>query len=162
MATGVERFLEVAGGVLGRPIEVRTFPEGTRTAEDAARAVGCDVAQIVKSLVFMADDAPVLALTSGANRVDTARLAEVLGARGVRRADADEARAASGFAIGGTPPFGHPAPVRTVLDPDLLAFGEIWAAAGAADAVFALTPSELRDAAGATVAAFREERPDAR
>ena len=90
------------------------------------------------------------------------RKTELPGARGVRRADADEARAASGFAIGGTPPFGHPAPVRTVLDPDLLAFGEIWAAAGAADAVFALTPSELRDAAGATVAAFREERPDAR
>lgn len=162
MATGVERFLEVAGGVLGRAIEVRTFPEGTRTAEDAARAVGCDVAQIVKSLVFMADDAPVLALTSGANRVDTRRLAEVLGAGGVRRADADEARAASGFAIGGTPPFGHPAPVRTVLDPDLMAFEQVWAAAGSADSVFALSPAELREASGATVAPFREERDVAR
>jgi prolyl-tRNA editing enzyme YbaK/EbsC (Cys-tRNA(Pro) deacylase) len=136
MATGVERFLEVAGG--------------------------CDVAQIVKSLVFMADDTPVLALTSGANRVDTARLAEVLGAGGVRRADADEARAASGFAIGGTPPFGHPAPIRTVLDPDLMAFEQVWAAAGSADSVFAIAPVELREAAGATVAAFREDRPPAR
>ena len=124
--------------------------------------LGCDVAQIVKSLVFMADDTPVLALTSGANRVDTARLAEVLGAGGVRRADADEARAASGFAIGGTPPFGHPAPIRTVLDPDLMAFEQVWAAAGSADSVFAIAPVELREAAGATVAAFREDRPPAR
>jgi prolyl-tRNA editing enzyme YbaK/EbsC (Cys-tRNA(Pro) deacylase) len=156
MAGGIERFLEAAS-VLGHEVEVRRFPEGTRTAEDAARAIGCTVGQIVKSLVFMADDRPVLALTSGANRVDTARLAALLGAAAVRRADADEARAASGFAVGGTPPFGHPTPLETVFDPDLEVFAEIWAAAGTPDAVFATTPSELLRVTGARVAAFREE-----
>ena len=156
MAGGIERFLEAAS-VLGHEVEVRRFPEGTRTAEDAARAIGCTVGQIVKSLVFMADDRPVLALTSGANRVDTARLAAVVGAKMVRRADADEARAASGFAVGGTPPFGHPTPLETVLDPDLEAFAEIWAAAGTPDAVFPTTPAELLRVTGARVAAFREE-----
>lgn len=161
MAGGVERFLEAAT-VLGHEVEVRRFPEGTRTAEDAARAIGCEVAQIVKSLVFMADDRPVLALTSGANRVDTARLALVVGAGKVRRADADEARAASGFAVGGTPPFGHPSRLETVLDPDLAALGEIWAAAGAPDAVFRTTPEELLKVTGARVEAFREEPGSAR
>lgn len=142
MAGGRERFLEAAA-VLGHAVEVRTFPEGTKTAEDAARAVGCDVAQIVKSLVFMADDRPVLALTSGANRVDTAALARVAGASAVRRATPEEARAASGYAVGGTPPFGHPAPIPTFLDRDLLAHATVWAAAGTPDAVFATTPAEL-------------------
>lgn len=152
----MERFLEAAA-VLGHEVEVRRFPEGTRTAEDAARAIGCTVGQIVKSLVFIADERPVLALTSGANRVDTARLATVVGASRVRRADADEARAASGFAVGGTPPFGHPAPIETVFDPDLEAFAEIWAAAGTPDAVFQTTPAELLRVTGARIAAFREE-----
>ncbi|MFM7719301.1 MAG: YbaK/EbsC family protein [Actinomycetota bacterium] len=156
MASGIERFLEAAT-VLGHEVEVRRFPEGTRTADDAARAIGCDVAQIVKSLVFMADDRPVLALTSGANRVDTGRLAALVGARAVRRADAEEARAASGFAVGGTPPFGHPQPLTTVLDPDLTVHAEIWAAAGTPDAVFRTTPEELLRVTGATVAPFREE-----
>lgn len=156
MASGVERFTDAAS-VLGHGIEVRRFPEGTRTAEDAARAIGCAVGQIVKSLVFMADDQPVLALTSGANRVDTGRLAAVLGAKQVRRADADEARAASGYAVGGTPPFGHPQPLRTLIDPDLLGYEEIWAAAGTPDSVFRTTPEELQRITGATVEAFREE-----
>ena len=95
---------------LGHEVEVRRFPEGTKTAEAAARAVGCDVGQIVKSLVFVAGDEPVLALTSGANRVDTRRLASLAGASDARRADPEEARAATGFAVGGTPPFGHPDP----------------------------------------------------
>src|SRR5690242_6423962 len=94
----------------GVAIEVRRFPAGTRTAADAARAVGCDVGQIVKSLVFIADGAPVVALVSGADRLDPARLASLLGAAAVRRADGDEARQASGFAIGGIPPFGHTDP----------------------------------------------------
>ena len=156
MASGVERFLEAAS-VLGHEVEVRRFPEGTRTADDAARAIGCEVGQIVKSLVFMADDRPVLALTSGANRVDTGRLAALVGARQVRRADAEEARAASGFAVGGTPPFGHPQPLPTLLDPDLAAYGEVWAAAGTPDAVFRTTTDELARVTGATVAPFREE-----
>ena len=94
-----------AASEAGLQIDVERFPEGTRTAADAARAVGCDVAQIVKSLVFMADAAPILALASGANRVDAQRLGAALSAAGVRRADGDEARAATGFAIGGIPPF---------------------------------------------------------
>lgn len=112
--------------------------------------------QIVKSLVFIADGRPVLALTSGANRVDADRLAALAGAEHVRRASPEEARAATGFAVGGTPPFGHPEPVRAFLDPDLLSFEEVWAAAGTPDAVFRTTPQELRRTANAQAADFRE------
>lgn len=150
MTGAVDRFLEAAA-VLGHPVEVRRFPEGTRTAEDAARAIGCDVAQIVKSLVFMGDDRPLLALTSGANRVDTERLASLAGVSTVRRATLEEARDATGFAVGGTPPFGHPEPVRTFMDRDLRRHGEIWAAAGTPDAVFRTTPEELQRTAKAQV-----------
>jgi Cys-tRNA(Pro) deacylase len=156
MSRAIDRFMDAAA-VLNHDVEVRRFPQGTRTAEDAARAIGCDVAQIVKSLVFMADDgAPVLALTSGANRVDTDRLAAIAGARSVRRASPEEARAATGFAVGGTPPFGHPNPVRTFLDRDLLAFGEVWAAAGTPDAVFRTEPGELERVTGAEIADFKD------
>jgi prolyl-tRNA editing enzyme YbaK/EbsC (Cys-tRNA(Pro) deacylase) len=151
-----ERFL-VAARVLGHPVEVRRFPEGTKTAEDAARAIGCMVGQIVKSLVFVADDRPVLALTSGANRVDTARLAALAGASSARRATPEEARAATGFAVGGTPPFGHPERVRTFLDRDLLRFEEVWAAGGTPDSVFRTSPWELRRTALAEVADLKEE-----
>jgi prolyl-tRNA editing enzyme YbaK/EbsC (Cys-tRNA(Pro) deacylase) len=133
---------------------VQRFPEGTKTAEDAARAIGCDVAQIVKSLVFMADDRPVLALTSGRNRVDTDALAGLAGAFTVRRATPDEARAATGFAVGGTPPFGHPQPITAFLDVDLTAHDEVWAAAGTPHAVFPLSPEELRRVSRATEARF--------
>lgn len=155
MSRAIDRFLEAAS-VLGHPVEVRRFPEGTKTAQDAARAVGCEVGQIVKSLVFMADGTPLLALTSGANRVDVDRLAEVAGAGEVRRATPEEARTATGFAVGGTPPFGHPERVRTFLDRDLLAFEEVWAAAGSPDAVFGTTPDELRRTALAEVIDLRE------
>jgi prolyl-tRNA editing enzyme YbaK/EbsC (Cys-tRNA(Pro) deacylase) len=157
VSKAIDRFLEAAR-VLGHPIEVRRFPEGTKTADDAARAIGCDVGQIVKSLVFIADDRPVLALTSGANRVDTERLAALFGASSVRRASPEEARAATGFAVGGTPPFGHPEPVRAFLDRDLLAHDEVWAAAGTPDSVFRTTASELRAVARAEVADFKETR----
>ncbi|MBI2238559.1 MAG: YbaK/EbsC family protein [Actinobacteria bacterium] len=155
MRRAVDRFRE-AVRALGHDVEVRRFPEGTKTAPDAARAIGVSVGQIVKSLVFMADGVPVLVLTSGSNRVDLARLAGLLGAREVRRATPEEAREATGYAVGGTPPFGHPRPVRTLLDEDLLAYEEVWAAAGAPDAVFRTTPEELLGAAGATPAAFKE------
>ena len=137
-------------------MEIRRFPEGTKTALDAARAVGCEVSQIVKSLVFRADGTPLLALTSGANRADVRKLAEAVGAAEVRRADADEARAATGFAIGGTPPFGFPAPITVLMDQDLLGYDEVWAAAGTPDAVFPISPAVLRDAAGARVVDLRE------
>lgn len=155
MSKARERFLEAAR-VLGHPVEVRTFPEGTKTARDAARAIGCEVGQIVKSLVFVADGRPLLALTSGANRVDTARLAALAGAGEARRADPEEARAATGFAVGGTPPFGHPEPVRTFMDRDLLAHEEVWAAAGTPDSVFRTTPEELRRTARAEVVDLKE------
>jgi prolyl-tRNA editing enzyme YbaK/EbsC (Cys-tRNA(Pro) deacylase) len=151
----IERFIDAASR-LGIEPRIRRFPAGTKTAGDAARAIGCDVAQIVKSLVFMADDRPVIAFTSGANRVDATKLAAVAGAAVARKATPEEARAATGFAVGGTPPFGHPAPLPTYLDPDLLAFQEVWAAAGTPDSVFPLTPSDLIRAAEAEPASFTE------
>ena len=140
----------------GLPIEVRHFPEGTRTAVDAARAVGCDVGQIVKSLVFMADGVAALALVSGADRLDPARLARVLGVDHVRRADGDEVRAMTGYAIGGVPPIGHTEQVAVVMDTRLLAHGVVWAAAGVPDAVFAVEPGALAATAGALVADVAE------
>ena len=136
-------------------MDVRTFPEGTKTADAAARAVGCEVGQIVKSLVFVGDGRPLLALTSGANRADPGRLAAVAGAREVRRATPEEARAATGFAIGGTPPFGHPRALRAFMDRDLLAYERLWAAAGSPDAVFPIAPQELLRAADARVEDFK-------
>jgi len=151
--TATQRFQALAAAS-GVDVRASEFPEGTRTAQDAARAVGCDVGAIVKSLVFMADDAAVLVLTSGANRVDEARLAATLGADAVRKATADEARTATGYAIGGTPPFGHTGEgVGAVLiDPALLAHAEVWAAAGTPSSVFPIAPGRLADVAGARTA----------
>ena len=132
-----------AAAASGLTIEVHRHPEGARTAADAARAIGCDVAQIVKSLIFIADGLPVVALVSGSNRLDTARLATALGAEQVRRADADEARAATGYAIGGVPPFGHATALRVLVDRDLTAFDIVHAAAGTPDATFAVAPADL-------------------
>ena len=146
MAAAQDRFATAAAD-LGIPIDVVRYPAGTRTAADAAASIGCDVAQIVKSLVFMAltddDETPVLALTSGDRRVDTDALAAALGVGRVRKADADEVRDATGFAIGGTPPFGHVQSLRTVLDPHLREHDEVWAAAGTPTDVFRLTPDDL-------------------
>jgi prolyl-tRNA editing enzyme YbaK/EbsC (Cys-tRNA(Pro) deacylase) len=136
-------------------LQVREFPEGTRTAEDAARAIGCAVGQIVKSLVFVAGTEPFLALTSGPNRADVARLTHLIG-QPVRRAEPEEARSATGYSIGGTPPFGHPQPLRVLLDRDLLAHGEVWAAAGTPSSVFPIAPGDLVRAAGAEPADFKE------
>jgi prolyl-tRNA editing enzyme YbaK/EbsC (Cys-tRNA(Pro) deacylase) len=151
----IERFTESARR-LGVEPRIQRFPEGTKTAAAAAQAIGCDVAQIVKSLVFVADGRPVIAFTSGANRVDPSKLAQVAGASEARRASPEEARAATGFAVGGTPPFGHPGSLPAYIDPTLLAFQEVWAAAGTPDSVFPLPPSELQRAAGAQSADFTE------
>jgi prolyl-tRNA editing enzyme YbaK/EbsC (Cys-tRNA(Pro) deacylase) len=134
----------------GLVIAVRQFPEGTRTATDAARAVGCDVAQIVKSLVFMAGGRPVLALVSGANRLDESRLGEAAG-EPVTKADAETARTATGYAIGGVPPFGHATEVPVFMDRDLLGHATVWAAAGRPDSVFEISPERLQELSGATV-----------
>jgi prolyl-tRNA editing enzyme YbaK/EbsC (Cys-tRNA(Pro) deacylase) len=159
MAAATERFLAAAADQ-HIAVAVTRYPEGTRTAADAATAIGCAVDQIVKSLVFMADDAPILALTSGANRVDTAALAALAGAATVRQASADEVRAATGFAIGGTPPFGHEGgQLRSFVDPRLLGFAEIWAAAGTPDSVFPLSPDQLVAATGAAVGDFTQRMP---
>lgn len=145
-----------AASAAGVEIAVERFPEGTRTAADAARAVGCEVAQIVKSLVFVADDAPVVVLAAGSNRVDVARLRDELGADAVRRADGDEARSATGFAIGGVPPFGHDRRLTVLIDRDLLAHDRVWAAAGLPDAVFAIAPAALARASGGRVVEIAE------
>jgi Cys-tRNA(Pro) deacylase len=137
-------------------IDVRRHPAGARTAQDAALAIGCDVSQIVKSLVFMADGAAVMALVAGSNRLDAARFAAACGATDVRRADADEVRAATGYAIGGVPPFGHATPLRVVVDRDLTAFETVHAAAGLPDATFPISPGDLLRASGGTVADIAE------
>jgi prolyl-tRNA editing enzyme YbaK/EbsC (Cys-tRNA(Pro) deacylase) len=155
MSGALDRFGDAARQ-MGIDPATRRFPQGTKTAMDAANAIGCEVGQIVKSLVFMADDAPVLALTSGANRVDIGTLAGLSGAAAVRRASPEEARAATGFAVGGTPPFGHPDRVRTFVDEDLLRYEEVWAAAGTPDSVFPLTPQILVRLSRGTVASFAE------
>jgi len=138
----------LAGTDIG--VNVREFPQGTRTAVDAAHAVGCDVGQIVKSLVFVAGGRPVVALVSGANRLDEARLAVVAG-EPVAKADAETARIATGYAIGGVPPFGHATDVPVFMDRDLLGYGVVWAAAGRPDSVFEIQPERLRELSKATV-----------
>jgi Cys-tRNA(Pro) deacylase len=149
---GAEERVAAAAAAAGVGIEVRRFPEGTRTAEDAAAAVGCAVGQIVKSLVFVADGQPVVALVSGAHRLDPVRLAAALGAERVERADGDAVREATGYAIGGVPPFGHAEPLPVLMDRALLDHDLLWAAAGRPDAVFAVTPDDLERASGAVVA----------
>ena len=135
---------------LGHPVS--TFPEGTRTAADAAAAIGCSVGQIVKSLVFRrASGGALLVVASGSNRVDEEKLAALAG-EPVVKADAAFVREATGFAIGGVPPAGHPAPVETVVDEDLLAYEQVWAAAGTPRTVFPLTPDELVSMTGGRVA----------
>ena len=138
-------------------VEIQEFADSTRTADEAAAAVGSTVGQIVKSLVFLAGEEPILVLVSGANRADTDKLARVAGAR-IRRADADTVRRATGFAIGGVPPLGHAAPLRTYLDRDLLRYDTVWAAAGTPNAVFAIAPGELARVAGAEAVDLAVER----
>lgn len=128
----------------GLDLQVKELTESTRTAQDAAQAVGCDVGQIVKSLVFRGKTSgeAVFVVASGANRVDEKGLAALLGEK-IEKADADFAREQTGFAIGGVAPVGHPAPLKTFIDEDLLQYPELWAAAGTPNALFSLTPQQL-------------------
>ena len=162
--TSVQRVAEAARA-LGLEIDIREFPEGTRTAEDAARAIGVAVGQIVKSLVFMTAEgaggqgvrgSAVVCLVSGANRLDPVRLASITGAPKVRRASAYEVRETTGFAVGGVPPFGHRTSVPVYCDTDLLQYDAVWAAAGTPMAVFAIDPKELVRVCGATVSDLKE------
>lgn len=144
----------------GVAIEIRVFPDSTHTAAEAAATVGAELGQIVKSLVFVSPTErglePVVALVSGSNRVDIARLGAVTGLQGLRRATADEAAEATGFTIGGIPPFGHARTLRVVMDPDLGRFPVVWAAAGTPNAVFAVPPMTLSTLANAVVAPLAE------
>jgi prolyl-tRNA editing enzyme YbaK/EbsC (Cys-tRNA(Pro) deacylase) len=150
--------LALAG--LGLHGDIREFSASTRTSADAAAAIGCSVAQIAKSLVFRAKPSgrAVLVMASGANRVDEAKIAVLLG-EAIGKADAEFVRAETGFAIGGVAPIGHDrgtaAPLRTFIDADLMAFSEIWAAAGSPNSVFRLAPDELVRATGGQIAEVR-------
>jgi len=161
----IRRVLEAARRK-GVELEVTLFDESTHTAQEAARAVGAEIGQIVKSLVFVAvaeagELEPVLCLVSGPNRVDLARLAAVLGRPDVRRATAKEANELTGFVIGGIPPLGHAGRVRVVMDPGLGRFPVVWAAAGLPTAVFPVAPGVLRMLADANVAPIVEEHGQA-
>lgn len=137
-----------------RGLEARIvrFDATTRSAADAAAAIGCSVAQIAKSLIFRArpSSRPILVVASGANRVSERALAAVLG-ESIEKADADFVRDQTGFAIGGVPPVGHDRPIVTLIDRDLLSFAEIWAAAGTPNAVFRLNPADLPSMTGGQV-----------
>jgi prolyl-tRNA editing enzyme YbaK/EbsC (Cys-tRNA(Pro) deacylase) len=150
MHRNTRRVVEAAGE-LGLAISPRRFPEGTKTAAAAAAAIGVEVGQIVKSLIFAVDGEVVLAYVSGSNQLDEARLAGAAGGTECARVDADTVREVTGFPIGGVPPFGHATSLRIFIDPDLLAYDEVWAAAGTWDDVFAIAPADLVRASGGAV-----------
>lgn len=150
----VERVIEAARS-LGLELTTRRFPDGTKTAADAALAIGVEVGQIVKSLVFAVDGEVVMAYMSGANQLDEKKLAIAAGGAVCSRVDADAVRAATGYAIGGVPPFGHATELRIFIDPDLLQYDGIddmvWAAAGTWNDVFPISPTDLVRMSGGVV-----------
>ena len=158
MHTTAQKVAEAARS-LGLEIKIKEFEATTRTAEDAARAIGCTVAQIVKSLLFVVDAQPVMALVSGPNRLDEKKLAALrgVGKNKVKRANAEIVRDATGFAIGGVPPFGHITRLPTYIDQDFWQFEVIWAAAGTPNTVFAITPDELVRATAGAIADLKAD-----
>ena len=150
MHANVQRVVDAAAA-LGLEVFPRTFPDGTRTAQEAADAIGVELGQIVKSLIFGVDGEIVLAYVSGANQLDETKLAEAAGGVTCQRVDADVVRSATGFPIGGVPPFGHATPLRIFIDPDLLQYHEVWAAAGTWHDVFGIEPHKLVEASGGAV-----------
>lgn len=143
---------------LGLMLNIVTFDQSTRTAAEAASAVGCEVAQIVKSLCFVVNEQPIIALVSGANQLDVGKLAALhgVGKKRVQRADAETVKAATGFTIGGVSPFGHARPLPIFLDEDLLRFETIWAAAGTPNTVFPILPTQLQTYTNAVVADLKQ------
>jgi prolyl-tRNA editing enzyme YbaK/EbsC (Cys-tRNA(Pro) deacylase) len=139
---------------LGLEVQVRRLESSTRTVKEAAVAVGCEEAAIAKSIVFVADGDPVVCVASGRHRIDTHKLADALDVAEVRQAAADEVRAATGFAIGGVPPFGHDLPV--LFDESLLEHERVWAAAGDPNSLFSIDPQELASCVRARVVAIGE------
>ena len=138
----VVRVVEAARA-LGLEIVPRRFPDGTKTAADAAAAIGVELGQIVKSLIFAVDGEVVLAYVSGSNQLDEKKLALAAGGLKCTRVDADVVRQATGFPIGGVPPFGHTSQLRVFVDPDLLQYDEVWAAAGTWNDVFGASPADI-------------------
>jgi prolyl-tRNA editing enzyme YbaK/EbsC (Cys-tRNA(Pro) deacylase) len=134
---------------LGLEVEIQRLAASTRTVGDAARAVGCQEAEIAKSIVFIADGEPVVCIASGQHRIDTEKLAEALDVAEIRQASADEVRAATGYAVGGVPPFGHGLPV--IFDEALLEHDRVWAAAGDPHSLFCVAPRALAGSTGARV-----------
>lgn len=151
-----ETFVAQVADRYGFDVDVHEFEEGTKTAADAASVIGCEVAQIASSLVFVADDTPVVVIASGANRVDENRVAGVLGAEAVSMADPERVRSATGYGIGGVPPFAHDQDLTVLLDETLLAHEEVWAAAGTPQAVFPIAPDQLVELADAIPASVCE------
>ncbi len=139
----------------GSHFKVLELPESTRSAQEAAQAIGCEVAQIIKSLIFKTKDTnkPILVLASGSNRVDEKLIEKQLGEK-ITKADADFTREVTGFAIGGIPPMGHKQKIQTFIDEDLMKFSELWAAAGTPNAVFSLKPHDLQTLTGGTIIAI--------
>jgi len=146
----VQRVIDAAA-LLGLDIEPRTFPDGTRTAQEAADAIGVELGQIVKSLIFGVDGEVVLAYVSGSNQLDESKLAVAAGGAMCQRVDAEVVRSTTGFPIGGVPPFGHTTPLRIFIDPDLLQYDEVWAAAGTWHDVFGIDPQKLVEASGGVI-----------
>jgi prolyl-tRNA editing enzyme YbaK/EbsC (Cys-tRNA(Pro) deacylase) len=144
------RRVVAAGRLLGVEVEVYEFPDGTKTSADAAAAVGCPLGAITKSLVFIVDDSAVVALLPGDKRLDTAKLAAAHGGTAARRATLDEVRTATGYAAGGTPPFGHATLLATYADPALREHADRWAAAGTPSTVFPISLQQLISASRAT------------
>jgi prolyl-tRNA editing enzyme YbaK/EbsC (Cys-tRNA(Pro) deacylase) len=146
----VQRVID-AGRERGLDVRPKRFPEGAKTAIDAANAIGVEVGQIVKSLIFGVDGEIVLAYVSGANQLDEKKLALAAGGLKCQRVDADVVREATGFPIGGVPPFGHTTHLRVFIDPDLLQYDEVWAAAGTWHDVFPIAPQHLVEASEGVV-----------
>ena len=151
MASGPER-VQQALDACGLESRVVRLPNSTRTASEAAQAVGCEVGAIAKSLLFKADGEPLLVICAGDRRVNTVAVANIVGAVDVRIASADDVRAVTGYAIGGVPPIGHASSIRTLMDTSLLRWPVIYAAAGAHDALFPADPNRLLEVSGATPA----------
>lgn len=147
MAKGLARFLEATRGL---DLAITEYPHSTHTAQEAADAVEAQVGAIVKSLLFLEGDTPLLVLASGANIVELGLVEQQLGVT-LAKADAQSVKLHTGFSIGGVPPLGHPTALTTVMDQDVLSFSEVWAAAGSANAVFRLDPVELQRITRATV-----------
>src|SRR5437868_1837298 len=150
MANGPER-VQAALDKYGLQARVVRLPDSTRKAPEAARAVGCDVGAIAKSLLFLPDGEPLLVICGGDRRVDTARVAELVGASSVKMAPAEEVRRITGYAIGGVPPLGHATPLVTLMDTALLRWPTIYAAAGAHDALFPINPHRLAEVTRARI-----------